>query len=121
MDEASENKEKKASISAGAVIRFCRYPEICVRKTSSLLRSFCRRFEARSITAAWRCRRARSSGVRFGSVRLSPSISAVGGCDGGGAADAGGAAEVEGPPAARGPAGVEVEFEFEFELDDDDS
>lgn len=49
-----------------------------MRKVAIFAASFCRRFDARSITAAWRMRRARSSGVKLGSRRFSPSTSATG-------------------------------------------
>lgn len=69
------------------------------------------------MTAEWRRSRARSSGVRFGSVKLRPSISEVGGAT---AADGGGAAVEDPPPAPRRSDGPVV-VAAEVELEDDDS
>lgn len=62
--EEVSKRAKKASMRAAAEMAELRYEEICARKVESFAASLRRRFEARSVTAACRSRRACSWGVR---------------------------------------------------------
>ena len=124
VDDVSAKSAKKDSMRAGGVTWSLRYAEICDRKVAILLASFCSRLDARSITEAWRTRRARSSVVKLGSVSSRPSVPGAGLAVGAAADDealawlrpaAAGAAVAEGLAGVEDSCPPKVRFETDWE------